>query len=129
MVPEVCGGSLVEAKIASPKSIFASRASLPFMSAQPFLLKQRRGRKQKSDARHSSSQISKGINATRGPLGRISPLLRYARLRRDPIFSLKKCRRSHIPIAPLRLLNVLDVIAVFGNEPRTSPVLSLRTAK
>src|SRR5215471_3587537 len=36
MVREVCGGSLVEAKIASPKSILALRASLPFMPVESF---------------------------------------------------------------------------------------------
>jgi hypothetical protein len=32
----VCGGSLVEAKMANPKSILASRASLPFMPVEFF---------------------------------------------------------------------------------------------
>jgi len=75
MVREVCGGSLVKAKIASPKSILAVRASLPFMSVGHFVLKQRRSSKQKP-TRHSTSEISKGINATGDPLGRIRPLLK-----------------------------------------------------
>src|SRR5262249_36493773 len=75
-------GSLVEAKIASPRSILALRGSLPFMRLRDLFLKRRRSGREKADARLSPSHICQGITL-RGSLLVVSaregwPRKRYA---------------------------------------------------
>src|SRR5262249_51379824 len=61
-------GSLVEAKIASPRSILALRGSLPFMRLRDLFLKWRRSGREKADARLSPSHIFQRITLRGSPL-------------------------------------------------------------